>query len=139
MKNVKIFGILNVTPDSFSDGGKYLDPMTALRHAQELLEEDVDFIDVGGESTRPGAEETSPEQEWERDFPIFKSFVRNYSTAYFDRYISSRNGGEIFGTRWENFERCFRVPKSVDARSGGKISATLHCESLSRKNCRRSA
>ena len=49
-----IMGILNVTPDSFSDGGSYTDLDLAIKHAKEMVEEGVDIIDVGGESTRPG-------------------------------------------------------------------------------------
>ena len=51
--HVYVMGILNVTPDSFSDGGKYSDPDKALRHAQQMIEEGADIIDIGGESTRP--------------------------------------------------------------------------------------
>ena len=54
-KRTLIMGVLNVTPDSFSDGGQFLDPEKALEHAEHLLEEGADIIDVGGESTRPGA------------------------------------------------------------------------------------
>ena len=54
-KRTLIMGILNVTPDSFSDGGLYLDRETALKHAQELLDDGADILDIGGESTRPGA------------------------------------------------------------------------------------
>ena len=50
-----IMGILNVTPDSFSDGGKYNTVEAALRHAEEMINEGADIIDIGGESTRPGA------------------------------------------------------------------------------------
>ena len=54
-KRTLIMGIVNVTPDSFSDGGLYLDPAQAVTHAIQLLEEGADIIDVGGESTRPGS------------------------------------------------------------------------------------
>jgi len=54
-KRTLVMGIVNVTPDSFSDGGKYLDPAAAIEHAVRLLEDGADIIDVGGESTRPGA------------------------------------------------------------------------------------
>ena len=54
-----IMGVLNVTPDSFYDGGRYLDRSAAVEHAARLLEEGADFIDVGGESTRPGARVSS--------------------------------------------------------------------------------
>jgi dihydropteroate synthase len=52
---MKIMGILNVTPDSFSDGGRFLDPTRAVEHALALVADGADIIDVGGESTRPGA------------------------------------------------------------------------------------
>ena len=51
----RVMGVLNVTPDSFSDGGEYLDPAAALRRAERMVEEGAAIIDVGGESTRPGA------------------------------------------------------------------------------------
>jgi dihydropteroate synthase len=54
-KRTLVMGVLNITPDSFSDGGQFLDPESALEHADQLLEEGADIIDVGGESTRPGA------------------------------------------------------------------------------------
>lgn len=62
----RVLGILNVTPDSFSDGGRHLDAEAAVRRAMEMREEGADVIDVGGESTRPGSVPVSPDQEWER-------------------------------------------------------------------------
>lgn len=62
----KLMGILNVTPDSFSDGGKYNTVDSALRHTEEMLEAGADLIDIGAESTRPGAEALSEEEEWNR-------------------------------------------------------------------------
>ncbi|MBI3306857.1 MAG: dihydropteroate synthase [Candidatus Omnitrophica bacterium] len=67
-----LVGILNVTPDSFSDGGKFLNPEKALFRALELEKEGADILDVGGESTRPGAELISQEQEWERILPVLQ-------------------------------------------------------------------
>ena len=61
-----VMGVLNVTPDSFSDGGAHADEASAIRHGLELLAEGADFVDVGGESTRPGAERISPQTERER-------------------------------------------------------------------------
>jgi len=61
-----IMGILNVTPDSFSDGGKFQETSAALDQARRMVEEGADFIDVGGESTRPGADPVSAEEEWNR-------------------------------------------------------------------------
>lgn len=62
----RTMGILNVTPDSFSDGGRHSDPESALERASRMKEEGADIIDIGGESTRPGAVPVSPDQEWSR-------------------------------------------------------------------------
>lgn len=67
-----IMGILNVTPDSFSDGGKFNNKDAALRHAVQMIEEGADIIDIGGESTRPGYIKISDEEEIERVCPIIE-------------------------------------------------------------------
>lgn len=67
-----IMGILNVTPDSFSDGGLFFDHDTAVGRARQMAAEGADIIDVGGESTRPGSESISSEQEIERIIPVIK-------------------------------------------------------------------
>ncbi|HFB2790188.1 TPA: dihydropteroate synthase [Neisseria gonorrhoeae] len=67
----KIMGIVNLTPDSFSDGGAYSqNAQTALAHAERLLKEGADILDIGGESTRPGAHFVPPEEEWARVEPV---------------------------------------------------------------------
>src|SRR5687767_9974922 len=63
-------GIVNVTPDSFSDGGLYLDPEAAVAHGRELAEEGAEIVDVGGESTRPGAAGVPAGEEVERTAPV---------------------------------------------------------------------
>jgi dihydropteroate synthase len=65
-----VMGVLNVTPDSFSDGGRYLDADAAVAHGERLAAEGADVIDVGGESTRPGAEPVSDEEELRRVMPV---------------------------------------------------------------------
>ncbi|MRX72981.1 dihydropteroate synthase [Bacillus lacus] len=65
-----VMGILNITPDSFSDGGQYMDPKHALIHAEEMVKNGADIIDIGGESTRPGALPVSEEEELKRVVPI---------------------------------------------------------------------
>jgi dihydropteroate synthase len=66
-------GVLNVTPDSFSDGGSFLEPAAALAHAKRMAEEGADLIDVGGESTRPGSEPVGEEEELRRVLPVLES------------------------------------------------------------------
>lgn len=70
-----VMGILNVTPDSFSDGGKYLDPAAALARAQEMEAQGADIIDVGGESTRPGHTPVAAEEELARVMPVLERLV----------------------------------------------------------------
>jgi dihydropteroate synthase len=65
-------GVVNVTPDSFSDGGRFLEPAAAVAHARRLAEEGADIIDIGGESTRPGAAPVSPEEELRRVLPVLE-------------------------------------------------------------------
>ena len=71
----RIMGILNVTPDSFSDGGENLDAKDAVRRGLEMLDQGADIIDVGGESTRPGFTPVTPEQEAERVVPVVRELV----------------------------------------------------------------
>lgn len=73
----KVMGIVNVTPDSFSDGGQYSqNPNSVLKHAQQLLDEGADILDVGGESTRPGSDYVSPQEEWQRVAPIIEELFK---------------------------------------------------------------
>ncbi|MBS4175749.1 dihydropteroate synthase [Bacillus sp. FJAT-49736] len=71
-----IMGILNVTPDSFSDGGKFIDSEKALLHAKEMVSDGADIIDIGGESTRPGHDPVSAEEEIMRIVPIIETLVK---------------------------------------------------------------
>ncbi len=76
-KRTLIMGIVNVTPDSFSDGGLYLDPEKATVHAVQLLDEGADIIDIGGESTRPGAKvAVSAEEELRRVLPVITALKK---------------------------------------------------------------
>lgn len=74
----RIMGVLNVTPDSFSDGGRHAVPDDALRHAERMLAEGAAIIDVGGESTRPGAEPVPVQQELDRVVPVVEALVREF-------------------------------------------------------------
>ncbi len=70
-----LVGVLNVTPDSFSDGGDFLDPDEAATHAAAMLDEGARIIDVGGESTRPGSDRVTPEEEARRVVPVVERIV----------------------------------------------------------------
>ncbi|MEO8204813.1 MAG: dihydropteroate synthase [Chthoniobacterales bacterium] len=67
-----IMGIVNVTPDSFSDGGHYTDPIAAIAHGIQMADEGAEIIDIGGESTRPGAQPVSAEEELRRVIPVIR-------------------------------------------------------------------
>jgi dihydropteroate synthase len=71
-----IMGVVNVTPDSFSDGGRYLDPARAVEHGLDLARQGADWIDVGGESTRPGSRPVSAEEELRRVLPVIRGLHR---------------------------------------------------------------
>ena len=70
-----VMGILNITPDSFSDGGRFLNHSEALDHAKQMVDEGADIIDVGGESTRPGAQPASLEEEYGRVIPFIEKLA----------------------------------------------------------------
>jgi len=72
----RVMGILNVTPDSFSDGGRYLEPDAAIRRALEMVAQGADLIDIGGESTRPGSDPVPADEEWRRIRPVFEGIAR---------------------------------------------------------------
>ena len=69
-------GIVNVTPDSFSDGGKYFSLDSAVNRALELIDDGADIIDIGGESTRPGSEPVSVDEEINRTIPVIKKIIK---------------------------------------------------------------
>jgi len=75
-KKTCLMGILNVTPDSFSDGGRHFDKASAIRRAYEMVEEGADIIDVGGESTRPGSEPVPLQEEIDRTIPVIEEISK---------------------------------------------------------------
>lgn len=76
-----VMGILNVTPDSFSDGGKFENIDDALRHADKMISDGADIIDIGGESSRPGAKAVSVKAELKRVLPVLKEIKKRFDTA----------------------------------------------------------
>jgi dihydropteroate synthase len=77
MRTALIMGVVNVTPDSFSDGGLFLDADAAVEHGQRLVGEGADILDVGGESTRPGADPVAEDEERRRVVPVIERLARN--------------------------------------------------------------
>jgi dihydropteroate synthase len=75
-KRTLIMGILNITPDSFSDGGRWANLELALEHARQMVADGADIIDVGGESTRPGHEPVSEAEELRRVIPVIAQLAR---------------------------------------------------------------
>ncbi|MFT6466659.1 dihydropteroate synthase [Halopseudomonas sp.] len=80
LSRTHVMGILNTTPDSFSDGGQYQQLDAALRHVERMLEEGATLIDVGGESTRPGADPVSVDQELQRVVPVVEAVKARFDT-----------------------------------------------------------
>ena len=102
-----VMGILNVTPDSFSDGGSYNEVEAAVKRAKEMVEEGADIIDIGGESTRPGAEFVSEEEEINRVVPIIKAIKEELDVLIsIDTYKSKtaeeaiKAGADIINDIW---------------------------------------
>jgi dihydropteroate synthase len=81
-----VMGVLNVTPDSFSDGGRYLDAATAVAHGRALVAEGADVVDVGGESTRPGAEPVDPAEERARVLPVIRELAAHVRVSVDTRH-----------------------------------------------------
>jgi dihydropteroate synthase len=79
-----VMGVVNVTPDSFSDGGRFFDPVTAVKHGVALVAEGADLVDVGGESTRPGAPRVDEEEELRRVLPVVRDLAAEGVTVSVD-------------------------------------------------------
>ena len=89
-RNTYIMGILNVTPDSFSDGGRYQDIDAALKHAEKMVRDGADILDVGGESTRPGHGQITDEEEIRRTAPVIEKLKQEFDVPIsIDTYKSS--------------------------------------------------
>ncbi len=92
-----VMGVLNVTPDSFSDGGRFNDPARAVARAEEMAAEGADIIDVGGESTRPGGALVDAEEETRRVVPVVEALARPHRGPRLDRH--DEGGGRARGAR----------------------------------------
>lgn len=102
-----VMGILNITPDSFSDGGKFNQMDKALKHVEEMLAEGMDIVDIGGESTRPGYTLLSDEEEIERIVPVIEAVKKNFDVPVsLDTYKAKvaqagiRAGADLINDIW---------------------------------------
>ena len=111
-----VMGILNVTPDSFSDGGQYASRDAALRHAEEMIHQGVEMIDVGGESSRPGSEPLSLQEELDRVMPILEVLKNAPVAISVDTYKSKVMSAAIeLGVDCINDIWAFRQPHAIEA------------------------
>jgi dihydropteroate synthase len=107
----RIMGVVNVTPDSFSDGGRYLEPRAAIAHGLELEREGAAILDVGGESTRPGAEPVPADEELRRVMPVIEALAEATTSAQLSIDTSKRSVADAAlraGARLVNDVTAFR-------------------------------
>ena len=95
-------GVVNVTPDSFSDGGRYLDPVAAVAHGRQLIAEGADLIDVGGESTRPGAEPVGVDEEIRRVEPVIAALAASVRVSVDTRHAAVAEAAVVAGATMVN-------------------------------------
>jgi dihydropteroate synthase len=123
-------GILNVTPDSFSDGGKFYDPDSALKRTEEMIRQGADVIDIGGESTRPGYTHISTDEEIQRVCPVIEKIKENFDlpvsidTYHHDTAQAAIKSGadminDIWGLRYDSGEMA-----ATAAKYGGPVCLT---------------
>ena len=122
-----VMGILNVTPDSFSDGGRFAVRDAALRHAEAMIDEGVDIIDVGGESTRPGAEPVSADEELARVMPVIEELCANHEipvsvdTSKAEVMRAAVDAGAVM----INDVRALREPGALDVAAASGVAVCL--------------
>lgn len=108
----RTMGVVNVTPDSFSDGGQFLDPTSAIAQAEKLIAEGADVLDVGAESTRPGAHPVPPEVEWMRLEPVLKGLSNSKVPISIDtRHAEVARQAIAAGADWVNDVGGLRDPE----------------------------
>jgi dihydropteroate synthase len=117
-------GVVNVTPDSFSDGGKFLDPQAAIAHGRLLIEEGADIIDIGGESSRPGAPAVAEREELERVVPVLKA-LKDVPVSVDTRRPSVMRAVLAEGASMINVIDALAAPGALDAVADGDCAVCL--------------
>ena len=119
-------GIVNVTPDSFSDGGRFASVETALRQARQLIEEGADIVDIGGESTRPGAVAVPVAEELERVLPIFEQLADSPIPLSIDTYKPEVMAAALAaGASMVNDVKALREPGALEVLGGSDAAVCL--------------
>ena len=114
-----VMGVVNVTPDSFSDGGQHQNAEAAIAHAFALVDEGADILDIGGESTRPGAQQISVQTEWKRIAPVLEALLAAGVPVSVDtRHAEVMRLALALGVDMINDVQGFRDPASIDAVAG---------------------
>ena len=124
MDRPQIMGIVNVTPDSFSDGGHYLDPRHAIIHGEQLLEAGATLLDIGGESTRPGSQEVDPDEEIRRVVPVIRALAEKGAVVSVDTRHAQVMGAAVeAGAAIINDISALEGPGSLEvaAKSGASV------------------
>jgi len=122
----RVMGILNVTPDSFSDGGRFLDRTLAIAHARAMLADGADLVDVGGESTRPGAVPVGEAEEIDRVVPVIEALVSDGAIVSVDTMKPAVMRAAIAaGASMVNDVRALREPGALEAVAQGGVAVCL--------------
>ena len=122
----RVMGVVNVTPDSFSDGGRYLDPAQAIAHARQLVADGADIVDVGGESTRPGADEVSAAAECARVLPVVRALALDGAIVSVDTSKPEVIRAAVdAGASMINDVRALRVAGALDAAAASGAAVCL--------------
>ena len=119
-----VMGVVNVTPDSFSDGGRYLDANAAVAHARMMIDEGVDLVDVGGESTRPGAAPVSETEELARILPVLAA-LRDFPVSVDTRHAKVMREALAAGASMINDIEALTAPGALEAVAASDCAVCL--------------
>jgi dihydropteroate synthase len=122
----RVMGIVNLTPDSFSDGGRFYTPSAAIEHARQLLEQGADILDLGAESSRPGAQPVSAEEEWRRLEPVLREVVQwNVPVSVDTAKPQVMRAAIDAGCDMINDINGFRTPGAVETVAGSHVAVCI--------------
>ena len=123
----EVVGIVNLTPDSFSDGGRLTDPATAVEHARRLVGEGATVLDLGAESTRPGAVPVDPAEEWRRLDPVLRALVDDatFVVSVDTRHPATARRALDSGAHWINDVGGLTDPEMVSLVAAGRCQAVV--------------